>query len=335
MNVKYALVVLICLEACSHQETWLQNAPITMLEVSKDIEYVPIPQDSIVLPEIIATCDDYVIWSEKKGNCLLKISDCEGNILSSGIKKGRALDELLNITQILIHNRGFIVCDVFKKKAYSFSLEKNLVIKDKSFDIDAFSTIAVSGDTIVGVAKHGKCKYESKLIGGKTISKFGDYSYYGLNTEIGCGLLQGHICINEVKGRIACFSYYAGAYEIADYRCHKIVRSEKLEDFSFDGNSGGQVLMGPESKLNFISTVSSENFIYALYDGKDLKYYMMNRGDSPSGHNICVFDWNGNYVKCIKLDVPVTSISWNHDDKRLYVSVLVDGHYKIGAIKTE
>ena len=86
MNVKYALVALICLEACSHREPWLQNAPITMLEVSKDIEYVPIPQDSIVLPEIIATCDDYVIWSEKKGNCLLKISDCDGNILSSGIK---------------------------------------------------------------------------------------------------------------------------------------------------------------------------------------------------------------------------------------------------------
>lgn len=112
------------------------------------------------------------------------------------------------------------------------------------------------------------------------------------------------------------------------------MRSEKLEDFSFDGKVGGQVLMGPESKLNFISVSSSETYIYALYDGKDLNYYMSNQVDSPSGNTICVFDWDGNYVKSVHLDYPVTCIAWNPDDNSLYISVLMDCDYRIGTIKS-
>lgn len=331
---KTLLAAVFLMTACSHQKTWLQSVPMTKLEVSRDVEFLPIPGDSIVMPEILATCGDYVLWSEKKGDELLRISDCDGNLLSSDIKKGRASGELLNITQILVQDHDFILCDVLKNKAYSFVLEGHSVDRVNSFDIGTFSTIAVAGDTIVGIAKHGNYKYESKLLDGNTISKFGNYSFYGLDVETGCSLLRGHICINDALGRTAVFGYCAGAYEIADYRRHKIVRSEKLEDFSFDGKVGGQVLMGPESKLNFISVSSSETYIYALYDGKDLNYYMSNQVDSPSGNTICVFDWDGNYVKSVHLDYPVTCIAWNPDDNSLYISVLMDCDYRIGTIKS-
>lgn len=175
----------------------------------------------------------------------------------------------------------------------------------------------------------------SELLDGTVLSRYGDYSYYGMNTESGCGLLQGHIGINKKKGLIACFSYYSGAYEISDYRFHRIIRSEKIDDFVFSEKSNDQILMRPDSKLNFISVAASDECLYALYDGKELRHYMTNRGDAPSGSYICIFDWDGNYRRCLHLSCPANCIAWNSVRSRLYLSSMMpDGRYSIGYVKS-
>uniref|UniRef100_UPI003FF0F3BF BF3164 family lipoprotein n=1 Tax=Candidatus Cryptobacteroides bacterium TaxID=3085639 RepID=UPI003FF0F3BF len=88
--------------------------------------------------------------------------------------------------------------------------------------------------------------------------------------------------------------------------------------------------MRPDSKINFISVTSSDNYIYALYDGNMIQYYIEHKGEVPSGKYICVFDWDGNYVKCYQSRFPIRSLSWNPDDKNLYGCVLADdGEYRI------
>lgn len=333
MKNTWILLAAMLLSGCSSGKSWLTEVPVVELNAVRNMEAVPMPGDSISQPEIIASFGDYIVWSERKGNDLLKICRIDGIMLDSGIRKGRAADEILNVNQIMSQNGGFAICDIFKKKAFCYQIDGDQCRPHETFPIEGYNTIVVSGDTLIGTLKSGEHRYGLALKDGTPVFQYGDYSKYGLNTEIGCGLLQGHVAVNVEKGRLACFSYYADTYEISDYRHGEVLRSEQHEEFKFSGKDGGQVLMSPDSRLAFISVTSSSGHVFALYDGKDLKHYMANSGSAPCGNSICVFDWDGNYEKCLHLDRQATSIAWNPDFRKLYVSILMeDGEYSIRVV---
>ena len=80
----------------------------------------------------------------------------------------------------------------------------------------------------------------------------------------------------------------------------------------------GDMRAAPISSLNnstFISLGTSPQYVYALYSGKNFKEKGL---EALTGTIIYVFDWNGNAVKKYELNIPVTLISVDDEDKVLY-----------------
>ena len=56
-----------------------------------------------------------------------------------------------------------------------------------------------------------------------------------------------------------------------------------------------------------------EEGIFALYDGKELSYYMNHRGLKPHGTTICFFTWDGRYAARLCSDSRIRLIAWNEE----------------------
>lgn len=79
-----------------------------------------------------------------------------------------------------------------------------------------------------------------------------------------------------------------------------------------DSPSGMSAIMTDENIYGFISSSTTENYIYLLYSGKT-----RNQGNEKYSNQIWVYDWSGKPIKKIKLDQEVNQIAVSPDDKYL------------------
>lgn len=325
------LAIIFLLAGCRQSGLWINRAEVSKINYSTDGSWVEVPENTINNPEMLCTGGNLIVWSESSGDFPVRIYDMISSNVISCIRKGRADNEILNVNQLAMSGADrFSVSDIFKKRMTEYLVKNDTCFQVRTVPIQEYSTVCAVGDTLIGVLPKGDARYCIKTLSGEILREFGDYSSFGMNNEVGRSLMQGHLQVNRSLGRMAQFCYYTGAYEIIDYRKDSVVYAKMLDESSFDDNGQRIASMRPDSKINFISVTSSDNYIYALYDGNMIQYYIEHKGEVPSGKYICVFDWDGNYVKCYQSRFPIRSLSWNPDDKNLYACVLADdGEYRI------
>ncbi len=321
------------MSGCVKSSGWINSAPERNIDYSSEVQWLGIPADSIGDFSLMAACSDYILWSEESNDRPLAVYDIADNGIYRPLKKGRAHGELLNINQLISGDGGFAIADNYKNvlSFYEIGNADTAFVPKSEVDISDFSTVAVAGDTIVGILSTGTGRYGIRHK--DTIKTFGDYSAYGIEDKAGWGLLQGHVCLNGRLGRLACFSYYTAAYEIVDYRDMSVVSSTVLEMSRYDNNGGQYVTMRPESKVGFIAVTANDGNIFALYDGTELSYYMSHRGMRPRGYDLLVFDWDGKYVERLHSCMPIAGIAWNESAQALFMCVVNDGgEYSLGRL---
>lgn len=327
------LFALFLVYGCAERTAWIETVPGTEIDFTSDVEWIDIPADSIGIPEMMVSYGPYVIWSESQTDAPLRIYNIDTRNLMSPLKRGRAANELLNINQLFTTEEGFAIVDNFKDRVSMYRMSADTCNHVRDISAEGFVTVLAVGDMLVGTLKSAS-RYGITDGKGKGITGFGDYSEYGLSVESGSELLAGQMCVNGHSGRIATFSCYTAAYDIVDYRDTVTVCSKVLDMSAFDDHGQKYTTMRPESKVGFVSLASNDEAIYALYDGKELKYYMENHGTRLRGNDICVFDWDGNYIRRLHSEYPVSCMAWNKDRKSLYLYVLDDnGEFRIGKMK--
>ena len=328
------IMSLMMLTGCRNSSAWLNDVPDIKIDFASDVEWIDVPTDSISDPEMMVAFGEYLLWVDNQLASPVRIFDGSTGEISSPVQTGRASNEMLDVQEVLRTEAGFALEDTFKKRLYFYQKDtvSGIWEQSASTDVSEFCWVSIAGDTVVGQLMDGTGRYGVKSPG-QEIQRFGDYSQYGLDNASGWGLMMGHSAVNAVSGRYAVFSCYTGAYEIVDYRDTATVCSKVLEMSSFNDHKGRYLSMRPDSKTGFISVASNTKYIYALYDGKELSYYMSNPGIGLRGHDICVFDWDGNYVFRLHSADPVRCISWNEERQSLYLCVLTDsGEYRFGEI---
>lgn len=75
--------------------------------------------------------------------------------------------------------------------------------------------------------------------------------------------------------------------------------------------------MKKENRFGYISLYATDQYLYALYSGETMKSCLENNKEHD-GDQITIFNWEGEEVKTLKLDIRCISIAVTPDDKILY-----------------
>lgn len=189
----------------------------------------------------------------------------------------------------------------------------------KSFDTDYQKIVKLDHENFVGVGLFEKRFALSKLnekepyylgLNYPFESEFPDY-----NHEVLAMAYQGNLIVNPNKDRFFFSSTRSANLDIIEYQRDKL-KPISINHFwppVFTGSSGSsvQAKMSIENKAGFLSASGTEKYIYLLFSGKKASE------NSNYSDVILVYDWNGDPVKKILLDVKVNLISVSEDDEKI------------------
>lgn len=130
-------------------------------------------------------------------------------------------------------------------------------------------------------------------------------------------IYSGRSEYNFATNKMAVFYSYTDMLKIVDMNNNsvKTVHGPDLFDPIYK-IVGGSFAATKETKFAYVQTASDDQFVYALYCGKD--YNLFTKGISEGGRYINVFDWNGDPVCCYELNPSCVSFAIDSKNKKIY-----------------
>lgn len=181
----------------------LKKAPSVEDDVARSVEWMDIAPEKIGDPELLCTAGDYLLWVDNDMDRPLSVLYLPTGEISAPLRKGRAGGEVLDIQQILrdVDTVGrFAAVDGFKHRIVCLSADRGTLSREGEYPIDAFSTVTLSGDSVVGLLRDGSARYGIGSLGGSSTAGLGDYSTFGLTNEAGWGIVAGPCCAASPLG---------------------------------------------------------------------------------------------------------------------------------------
>lgn len=236
-------------------------------------------------------------------------------------REGRGGGEFLAPDQIFPQNNGsgIFVYDTGGRKLVRINNQFEIDSNEYSFRTNGMPTNihSISEDLflITGILPESRFEiYEKKGFELIRSESFGELTSLGDqfgNLHLASAWRSQSVYNSEI-GRLALFSSYAERIELYG------LDGELLHTVSSDENdvpkvsySGSEFVFQNDAIVSYVSAASDDNYIYALYSGK-------NYGDEGAGNGsiLHVFDWDLNFIEGFQLDHYSVSIS--ADDGEIY-----------------
>lgn len=278
------------------------------------------PVDSLGKPEYIFAKDNYIIISDVNEEYLLSSYDLSSNNFYRFLKKGNGPQELIDIQQIgLVDVNNIFIKSTFGNKLHllgtvSSDHSYTPVIKDILPD---FVSIAIDEGVIIGSGKGGHRFVISNLENREHRKEFGE-AIGPFSQEMASNALQG-LCVGmSGRKKIAWFSFYGEIAEFYDYSDTANVHCFKqhIGELPFVNE---QYVFNKDSKLGITSLTKSDEYIFALYNGKTLEDAMNLKDLGLCSNKLLIYNWEGEPVKILNLDKKIRSISYNQQSHIMYM----------------
>lgn len=321
MKIKFLLLLIVM---CS-----CENKPQTFLDlfsnsISKEMvvqDYVP--TDSLSMPEAILSDGDYLVFLEPALPQLLTFYDCEKKIFSHGLNKGQGRDEAISVQTIGVGKSAGEVyaSDLATQSVFLLSLNNKIKkVRKDSISIDTrFCEVAYDNELAFFLLVGDEKRFLMKANG--QYRKIGENIVIpNISPEIVSQTLQGPCTISSEKKRIAWFSVYGDVMEIYDYSDLNNVALVKSHICTLPVFNSSDGSLDFQTKLSVSSVTSDDNYIYALYNERNLEQAAQNRAQAFFSKKVLLFDWNGTPRFIVELDRPIKSITY--DKKRNMVLCL-------------
>lgn len=312
MRTKLVLLLVIM---CSCEEKSQIFLDLFSNSISKEMvvieEVIP---DSLNMPEAILSNGDYLVFIESALPQLLTFYDFEKNLFSHGLNKGQGVDEAISVQTIGVgRNIGEVYAsDLVTQSVFLLSLDESMAkVKKDSINMKVrFCEVSYDNDLTFFLLVGDEKRFLMKSNG--QYNKFGEnIAITGMSPEIVSQTLQGPCAISSKRKRIAWFSVYGDVMEIYDYSDLNnivLVKSNVCNLPIFNSSNGA---LNFKTKLNVSSVTSDDNYIYALYNEKNLEQAAQDRAQAFFSKKVLLFDWDGNPCFVVELNRPVKSITYD------------------------
>ena len=300
-----------------------------------------IHRDSIIgqVEHILSFGNHIILAIEQSSRPILSYNIETGQLQRFGWL-GRGKNEIISINQIGVYpienKSAFYLHGNFSETLFVYTLDETAEWElSEAKEMNNFLSFDLDSNSVIGTNKTSDSRYLLNDRRYETLSEFGDYAEFDKIGDVGEGIRfykYGSCVVNPSLKRCAWFSYYGEACNIIDYSDpknvkiphRKVYKSAALHETSWGETS----LLANETKMGFISLTGSDKHIMALCgsDGTMKELILANEPHNRS-HDICIFDWNGKYVRRLVSDLPMVALSYNKDREELFVVILNEDYY--------
>lgn len=286
---------------------------------------VVIDSTEMLNPFQIETYDDYLFVSEPN-NLLVSVYDLnENKVVRKIINKGKGPEELLSISSLQVYNRNLVaycagtkvihVYDIAQLFDSIFSPVKVIQIESSMCD-----NARMLNDSVIVYNSAPPARVVYDLIESDSIYRIGDYSFLNNINHVPdtwlSQVFRNRMVCNGKSGKYALFNMFTDVVEFyEDTSLVKVLIGPDKFDADLELHNSGNISM-VRGKLGstrdaYRSVYSNDEYIFASYSGtfvKDERYSL---------DQIFVFDWNGEPISRVLLDLPIESFCINFKNKKL------------------
>lgn len=326
---KILLVLLVSsLVSCKSKETVLDHID-SEYGISSLFKPLNVNEDSLGRPEFILSIEDYIIIGDNNKEDLLVAYNLKDSTSKILLSKGNGAGEILNICYLNKsgNDSEFYVYDDFKKKIIYFNIKDNNINILKMEVMKDYSAFILSKDYIIGSRKGSDYRYTMCKRNDSSLYEIGNYSEFNITVSIGADVLYGFITNNDKIKRFAWVSLYAESINIIDYNnelkevCNNIYKYPKYSKIR--ENETEIPVFSNLNTIGFTTVCSTDNLIFALYNGKSFKDSIKNPNkDILLCNNICVFDWDAKLIMNLYSDNGIKCIDYNRERNKLVFIIL-------------
>lgn len=288
--------------------------------------------ESIFRAETMMLIQDYLIVHDIGLNYIYKIIDIDSDrYLKEFGKLGEAPNELdlpVFMNRVGIEGNRIGINEASKQTFHEYSIddilnsikEPQVLLSTRKFDYGHIRVAQIHSDLFVGYGFYEK-PYTLNL-GNRRIENIGNFPFQSQLNKFSFPTLvmayQPRLFKNPKKPLIvssSVFSFNLDFLKISEKGQLEIYKKLHFWPPDFKDESEGNeasAAIKKENRFGNISTTVSGEFVYILFQDKPWEF------EYPLKSNrILVYDWEGNAVKIINLDVELNYIAVHEDDKYL------------------
>ncbi len=245
-------------------------------------------------------------------------------------REGTGVNEFRSITSMspYVHTDSVCVFDINNKRVYSMKLfptgyaEWNCLFQTQ--ELFHYDVLPVTQNRYLSAGIYRDARFYLLDSIGNVIYKYDVFPYRDESEKkrdrfILAQAYMGDLCIHPDGERFVATNYSSKI--IAFYQVIKnevCLRKEIIEgypNYHYDDDSKKYLGMGRETPSAYISMTATKNYIYVLYSGVS---YAENPYLSSNGKTVYVYTWEGEKIRQLELDIPVSQIVVSGDDRTLY-----------------
>ena len=271
-------------------------------------------------PCLILPYKNFILLADNSRGELLTLYDLNGKNVTKVLEKGKAENEALIVTSVgKVGNDELYVYDDFGKKKLYFSIDSNQCRLTRISKVDDFCSSIETENFVICTLDSVDCRFKVEDKRSGDCCFLGDYSLYENARTSGVGLADGLLVVNGQQNRFAWFSNAGVSWCVAflDDKNTNIVYQKIFQEPEFEemnGKDGLVAVFSDKTVIGFTSVTASQDYIFAMFNGKSYSEVLRNpKKDNLLCNDMCVYDWDGNLLGNIKLNIETKDIYYNED----------------------
>lgn len=317
-------VFLLALTACGTQS---KQEPVTVLTH----QTVEIKNDYIGMAAQLLNVGDRLYGIDMlTDTCLFCIDLAKNEMYRFGAKGQGANDFVMPYSLQYLDENRLGVYDMPTRKYCEVDLKSDYKVIKRSPQLmgrATFTAHCVPDGRYLGIGPYENSMFTLYDTSGIVKKEFYEYPYKdkedkSIKNHLRAMAYQGKFCSNPSKDKFVYASSYADILHFYQWDGDSLKIIRKIENsypaYTPEESGGGfGAAMDKDKPSGYLSAYATAQYVYVLYSG-DIPNETILKGINFSGDQLFIYNWKGEKVKDLKLDIRCTMIAVSPDDKILY-----------------
>ncbi|MEX0662058.1 MAG: BF3164 family lipoprotein [Balneolaceae bacterium] len=332
-----SLLLMSCNVESNEQEIEVTENPTDMFETKIELTHEEVeltgielggPEQLLVMDSLLVIRDQFEVNEETYFYALVNRHSGVGYQIFG--REGRGPDEFLDFNYMFRTSSNTISINERRLFAVNEVSIDSILVDASAFTVSTtdelntgYSLISKIGDDrIFGTGMFTDGRFALSDTSGELINTFLNYPFEdefdGISTRDLGMAYQSNFSFHPTKPLVAVANFTAGNLDILR------VENDSIEEVSqiyshqpkFENQSSEtqiSVMFDADNKMGYWDNDVTEEYIYALYSGRE-----RTDPNQSTGNKVLVFDWEGNPIEQLNLDVEVSGITVDQNNETLY-----------------